>query len=137
MKKGLISNISFLRKNKQKMPPKYESNRDKVRKYVKNKIIPYIKNGNSLDYYDVIKVLISEFGVKKQLVEEVLQGFIDVGTLREIRRLDMTDEALNKLLQKMREKEKEAKEIKKETDEILTNEILKDGTKRKAKNSGK
>jgi ferritin len=90
------------------MPMKYESQDEKISKYIKDLVIPAIKR-KDLDYNQLVKKLCVELGVKEERVESVLKRFIDAGEMKEERILTITDDKIPDMLKLIKEEEEKLK----------------------------
>lgn len=93
----------------------YQTQREKVKTMVEEKIIPAIRLGKDLDYNLVLEALASNCGTSLSMAEEVLRGFMQTKQIKEIRILTICDEQIVDFLKEVKLKElkdsKEAEQI--------------------------
>lgn len=86
----------------------YESKRDKVIRYVNDFVIPSIQK-KDLDYNLLVSDLCGQFGVSKEVVNEIFQMFMRSGKIKEVRVLTLPDNLVIDWLKKDRELKQDIK----------------------------
>lgn len=111
----------------------YQSQREKVKLYFNEKIIPTLKEDfwKELDYYKIIGLLQAETGASASMVDDVIKSLIQAGQLEEIRSLKLSElkiEMLKKERQdKIQEELKKAGLVKEKFNEFFNNKGVTNG----------
>lgn len=109
----------------------YQSQRERIKRYIEDKILPYVKK-KDLSYYKVVNGISGDLGVSISMVEDVLKNFIDTNKIKEIRQLTIQDHEIPHWMEEEKERAKSKEEEQGKMDDVIEKieeEVKEDDTK--------
>jgi len=92
---------------------KYQTQREKARKFIEDNIIPTIKK-QDVDYYKVLNVMRKDLRIDEKIIKEEIRVMIENKEVKEIRLLTIGDEEVKPFFKRIVSKEKAAEKTLKE-----------------------